>query len=256
MRRPRPGSPAPPPPDARRSARDLQPPRPDARRAARDLQPLPPRCPAPMHVGRRPDRHLETTRPAPRGRRPRVVPRSACGAMSSPLRPRPTPARRSAAFRSAPAASADVGPAVVWRRRLQTARPAPTEVGPAGVSWGGGAVRRRAGVGGRGSPAEVVPARGAGGPDLGTTALTCGNRVGGRTAGGDRQDLGRHAVPRALDVSRPASHPDARSGRQGKGGGLDSSVRLAYTASLRCPLTVRLAFLHGAGTRPVRGRAH
>jgi hypothetical protein len=66
---------------------------------------------------------------------------------------------------------------------------------------------------------------------------------------------GRHAAACALDVSRRASHADARSGRQGKGGGLDSSVRLAYTASLRCSLAVRLAFLPrnrdpgGPGTR-------
>lgn len=59
---------------------------------------------------------------------------------------------------------------------------------------------------------------------------------------GNRPDRGRaqHAVPVALDVPRPASHSDARSGRHRKGGGLDSSVRYGYTASLRCPLTSHL----------------
>ena len=138
-----------------------------------------------------------------------------------------------------------------------------------------GSIWDRASAAGRGvSPAcrvRVEPncgprkrSRRGAGPIRACAGLMSGSRVWacelrkrgiGRVAGEHRQDLGRHAVPRALDVSRRASHADARSGRQGKGGGLDSSVRLAYTASLRCPLTVRLAFLDGAGTRVVRGRA-
>jgi len=63
-------------------------------------------------------------------------------------------------------------------------------------------------------------------PNPAIKPLTCGDGRRPGVAGVDRQDLGRHAVPRALDVARRASHADARSGRQGKGGGLDSSVRL------------------------------